>query len=107
MRCVPDNGEFSRPEDPRGADGLDVGALLEDLWNDWVSWPDEDDPDYTERRAPFTLKWPGLAAPEHAPLAPAEREQALEVVLPRIRKRHSAGLWRIIRFRGTERLRPD
>lgn len=69
-----DNGESSRPENPREADGLDVGALLEDLWNDWVSWPDEDDPDYTERRAPFTLKWPGLAAPEHTPLAPAERQ---------------------------------
>jgi hypothetical protein len=85
-----DNGEFSRPENPREADELDVGALLEDLWNDWVSWPDEDDPDCTERRAPFTLKWPGLAAPEHAPLAPAERQHALEVVLPRIRKKHRA-----------------
>jgi Domain of unknown function (DUF4253) len=85
-----DNGEFSRPENPREADGLKVGALLEDLWNDWVSWPDEDDPDFTERRAPFTLKWPGLAVPEHTPLAPAERQHALEVVLPRIRKKDRA-----------------
>lgn len=84
-----DDGEFGRPEDPRGAHRLDVGALLEDRWNDWVSWPEEDDPDYTERRAPFTLRWPGLAVPEHRLLTPAEWEQALEL-LPLIRKRHRA-----------------
>jgi hypothetical protein len=85
-----DNGEFSRPEDPRGADGLDAGALLADRWRDWVSWPDEDDPESIERRWPFTLQWPGLAAPEPTPLTPAERQQALDVVLPQIRLAHRA-----------------
>jgi hypothetical protein len=46
-----------------------------------VSWPDEDDPDYTERRAPFTLKSPG---PQPS------GSIALEVVLLRIRKKHRA-----------------
>lgn len=80
-----DYGEFLSPEDPRAADGLDAGALLEDLWNEWVSWPAEDDPEWVERRAPFSLDWPGLAAPERTPLTPAERQQALDVALPRIR----------------------
>ena len=80
-----DNGEFDRPEDPRGADGVDVAALLEERWRDWVSWPGEDDPEAADRRCPFTLQWPGLVAPEHTPLTPAEWDHALDVVLPRIR----------------------
>jgi hypothetical protein len=39
---------------------------------------------------PFTLEWPSLAAPEPAPLTPAERQHALDVVLPRIRRAHPA-----------------
>jgi Domain of unknown function (DUF4253) len=85
-----DNGEFSRPEDPREADRLDAGAMLEDLWRDWASWLDEDDPESMDRRAPFTLEFPGLAAPERMTLTPAERQQALGVVLPRIRQAHRA-----------------
>jgi hypothetical protein len=85
-----DNGEFSRPADPREADRLDAGALLAGRWRDWVSWPDEDDRESIERRAPFTLEWPGLAAPEHTPLTPAERQHALDYVLPRIRRAHRA-----------------
>jgi hypothetical protein len=84
-----DNGEFSRPQDPRGADGIDIRALLENLWRGSV-WADVDDPEEMERWAPFTLEWPGLAAPEHMPLTPAEREHALDVVLPRIRRAHRA-----------------
>jgi hypothetical protein len=42
-----DNGKFSRPEDPREADGLDVSALLENLWRGSVR-PDEDDPEAME-----------------------------------------------------------
>ena len=85
-----DNGEFTRPEDPRGADGLDAGAVLEDRWRDWVSWPEEDDPESAEWRQPFTREWPGLAAPERTPLTAAERQQALDVTLPRIRQARRA-----------------
>ena len=31
-----DNGKFDRPEDPREADGVNVGALLESEWRCWV-----------------------------------------------------------------------
>jgi hypothetical protein len=85
-----DDGDFTRPEDPREADGLDAGAVLEDLWRDWVPLPDQDDPELMEMRAPFTLEFPGLAAPERVTLTPAERQQALDVVLPRIRLAHGA-----------------
>jgi hypothetical protein len=86
-----DNGEFSEREDPRGADGLDARALLAGLWRDWVSWPDdEDETAEIERRWPFTLEWPGLAVPGAASLIPAERQRALEMVLPRIRLAHRA-----------------
>lgn len=37
-----DSGEFGDPEDPRRADALDPGALLEDCWNR-RGWPDDDD----------------------------------------------------------------
>src|ERR1700729_1289194 len=47
-----DNGEFSRPADPREADRLDAGALLAGRWRDWVSRPDEDDRESIERRGP-------------------------------------------------------
>ena len=83
-----DNGEFGSPEDPRAADGLDVGTLLEDQWRGSV-WADEDVPEAMEQWAPFTaLGWPGLAAPERTPLTPAERQHALDVELPRIRAAH-------------------
>jgi hypothetical protein len=84
-----DNGEFSRPEDPREADGTDASALLKELWRGSV-WCDVDDPEAMEQWAPFTLDWPGLAAPEHAPLTPAERGHAFDEILPRIRRSHSA-----------------
>lgn len=84
-----DTGGFGRPEDLREADGLDVGALLENLWRGSV-WPDVDDPEAMQQWAPFSLEWPGLAAPERTPLTTAEREHALDVVLPRIRVTHHA-----------------
>ena len=80
-----DNGEFDRPDDPSGADGVDVPALLADRWRDWVSWPQEEDAETIERRWPFTLEWPGLAAAEHTPLTESERQHGLDVVLPQIR----------------------
>jgi hypothetical protein len=85
-----DNGEFIRPEDPREADGLDVGALLQFDWRAWVPPPGEDDPEWIETLGPFTREWPGLAAPEHTPLTPGERQHALDVMLPRIRRQHGA-----------------
>jgi hypothetical protein len=39
---------------------------------------------------PFTREWPGLAAQEHTPLTPAERQHAPDVMLPRIRRHHGA-----------------
>jgi Domain of unknown function (DUF4253) len=70
-----DNGEFSRPQDPGGADRLDAGAVLADRWRDWVPPPSDDDPEL---------------AGQPAPLTPAERHHALDVVLPRIRRAHQA-----------------
>jgi hypothetical protein len=84
-----DNREFDRSADPHEADGLDVGAVLENLWRGSV-WADEDDPEAMRRWAPFTLAWPGLAEPEHTPLTTAELQQALDVTLPRIRAAHRA-----------------
>lgn len=85
-----DSGEFIPPEDPHDADGLDVDALLRDEWLCYVPLPRHDGPEYIETRAPFTLEWPGLAAPERMPLTPAERQQALDVALPWIRLEHRA-----------------
>jgi hypothetical protein len=69
---------LSETEDPREADGLDAGTLLEEMWRDGL--PDEVDPGWIEIRAPFIGEFPGLAAPERAPLTPAERQHALDVV---------------------------
>ena len=44
MRCVPGNLS-PRTEDPREADALDVGALLENRWRD--GRPDEHDPGWS------------------------------------------------------------
>ena len=77
-------GDFLEPQDPHEVDRMDVGALLENLWRGSV-WADVDDAEAMQRWAPFTLKWPGLAAPEPAPLTPAEMQHALDVVLPQIR----------------------
>ena len=85
-----DSGEFIAPEDPHGADGLDAGALLQFEWGAWVPPRSMDDAETVEMRTPFTRKWPGLAAPEHTPLTPAERQHALDVTLPRIRRQHGA-----------------
>jgi hypothetical protein len=76
--------DLFKPEDPREADGIDVGGLLQELWRGWVL-SDEDDPEAREQRAPFTQEWPGLAAPQLTPLTPAERQLALDSVLPGIR----------------------
>src|SRR5437764_14502369 len=77
-----DAGAFARPEDPRQADALDAGAVLEGLWRDWLPPPDEDDPEWAEMRAPFTREFPGVAEPVQMTLTPAERLQALDSVLP-------------------------
>ncbi len=82
-----DAADSGRPLDPREADGLDAGAWLAAEWREWVSWPeDEDEAEGIERRRPFTLEWPGLAAAQRTPLTAAERRHALDVVLPRVRQ---------------------
>jgi Domain of unknown function (DUF4253) len=75
---VRDPLNLSQTENPRGADGLDVGALIEEMWQD--GRPDEPDLGWIETRSPFIGDFPGLAPPEHAPLTPAERERALDLV---------------------------
>jgi hypothetical protein len=85
-----DNGEFIEPADPREADGLDTGAVLRFNWRAWLPPPSWEDREYIQMRAPFTREWPGLAPPESTPLTPAERQQALDMVLPRIRQTHGA-----------------
>jgi hypothetical protein len=85
-----DSAEFTEPEDPREADGLDVGALLRNEWRCWVPPPAQDSPEYMEMRAPFTLDFPGLAAPEQTPLTQVERQRALDSVLPEVRRAHGS-----------------
>jgi hypothetical protein len=75
---VRDPLNLSWPEDPREADGLDAGALLEEWWQD--GRPDEPDPGWAEMRAPFTGDFPGLAPAEHTPMSPAGREHALDAI---------------------------
>jgi len=75
---VRDPLNLAETEDPRGADGLDAGTLLEEMWRD--GQPDEADPGWIEMRAPFIRGFPGLAPPEHTPLTPAERQHAVDVV---------------------------
>jgi len=79
--------DLFKPEDPREADRVDVGALLENLWRGSV-FADADDPEEMEQWAPFSLEWPGLAPAQTEPLLPAQRQQALDVLLPRIRREH-------------------
>ena len=75
---VRDPLNLSWTEDPREADGLDVGALLEERWQD--GRPDEPDLGWAGMRAPFTGDFPGLAPAERVPMTPAERERALDAV---------------------------
>jgi hypothetical protein len=84
-----DDGEFSVPEDPRGADDIDVGAFLEDEWRGSVG-ETYDDPKAMDQWAPFALEWPGLAPAQSTPLTPAGRKRALDLVLPGIRQAHGA-----------------
>ena len=53
-----EGADFLESQDPREADRLDAGAVLESLWRGSV-WPDEDDPEAMQRWAPFTMAWPG------------------------------------------------
>jgi len=85
-----DNGEFITPEDPRGADGLDVATLLGEMWRGWVPAARDDDPELARIRAPFGFQFPGLAPPQSRPVAPAERQRILDSVLPRMRAAHGA-----------------
>jgi Domain of unknown function (DUF4253) len=85
-----DDEDFTEQADPREADELDAGAILRFNWRAWLPPPSWEDPEYIQIRAPFTREWPGLAPPEHTPLTPAERQRALDVVLPRIRRAHGA-----------------
>jgi hypothetical protein len=87
-----DNGEFTTPEDPREADGLDAATLLGDMWRGWVPAARDDDPEFASARAPFSLEFPGLAPPQTMSLAPAERQWALDSVLPRMRVAHGTTL---------------
>ena len=98
-----DDGDFIEPEDPGQADGLDVGAVLEIEWRCWVPPTSWDDAECRAERAPFTLDFPGLAAPERTRLTPAERQQALDVLLPRIRLAHRATSVARIGLVGAER----
>jgi hypothetical protein len=85
-----DYGDFIETADPREADGLDAGAVLREEWNSWVPPPSLEDSEYIAMRAPFTRAFPGLAPPGRMPLTEAERQQALDSVLPRIRQAHRA-----------------
>ncbi len=49
-----DDGDFIPPEDPREADELDAGAVLQWEWRAWVPHPRRDDPEMVAVRAPFS-----------------------------------------------------
>lgn len=83
-----DEGEFSDPLNLSGIDRLDPGRVLGGLWArglDTLREGEQEDPDFAQLRAPFTRGFPGLAPSGGAPLAPAERQQALDVLLPEMR----------------------
>jgi hypothetical protein len=46
---------------------------------------EEEDPAFVQQRAPFTRAFPGVAPPERTPLSPAQRQQALDWLLPLMR----------------------
>jgi hypothetical protein len=85
-----DDGDFIEPTDPREADGLNAETVLRFDWRAWLPPLSRDDAEYIQMRAPFTREWPGLAPPERTPLTPAGQQEALDVVLPRIRRAHGA-----------------
>ncbi len=83
-----DDGEFAGPLDITRLDGLDPGRVMEGLWARVLEPVREgagEDPGLAQQRAPFTRQFPGLAPPGHTPLTAAERQHALDVVLPRMR----------------------
>ena len=71
-----------------GIDRLDPGRVLGGPWArclDTLSEGAQEDPHFAQLRAPFTREFPGLAPSGGAPLTPAERQQALDVLLPEMR----------------------
>ena len=83
-----DEGEFSEPLNLSGIDRLDPGRVLGGLWArglDTLSGGEQEDPDFARLRAPFTREFPGLVPSGDAPLTPAERQQALDVMRPEMR----------------------
>ena len=83
-----DEGEFSGPLNLAGMNGLDPGRVLGGLWArslETLSEGEQEDPDRARLRAPFTREFPGLAPSGDAPLTAAERQQALDVLLPEMR----------------------
>ena len=83
-----DNGEFAGSLDISRLDGLDPGRVVEALWArmlEPVHAGEEEDPGLAELRVPFTRQFPGLAPPGDTPLTTAERQHALDVVLPQMR----------------------
>src|SRR2546430_1042066 len=53
-----DGGDFLEPQDPREADRLEAGAVLENLWRG-SGWGGVGGPEAVERWAPVTLPWAG------------------------------------------------
>jgi hypothetical protein len=83
-----DKGEFSDPLDLSGIDRLDPGRVLGGLWArslDTLSEGEQEHSYFERLRAPFTREFPGLAPSGDAALTPAERQQALDVLLPELR----------------------
>ena len=83
-----DEGEFSGPLNLSAIDRLDPGQVLGGLWArslDTLSEGEQEDPRFAQLRAPFTRAFPGLALSGDAALTPAERQQALDVMLPEMR----------------------
>ncbi len=83
-----DEGEFSDALNLSGIDRLDPGRVLGGLWArglDTLSGGGQENPDFARLRAPFTRDFPRLAPSGGAPLTPAERQHALDVLLADMR----------------------
>lgn len=76
-----DSGELDDQPDLSAVDRLDPAQVIAQSWADSLD-PDDDDPEQLDLIAPFTMRFPGLAAGGEHALSRAEVEQALSALGP-------------------------
>jgi hypothetical protein len=70
-----DQEEFEDPMDPRMADQVDAARVLTERWEGETE--EDDDPEFAQYLAPYSGRFPGLAAPTDTALSPQELDEAL------------------------------